>query len=600
MSHAEAAKARPSLPRKIAKRARALIRRNELSLIILGFLSGSIAGLFAAGILKASLLLHLWLFGHEHLSALARIEPRWRALAPLAGGLLLGVTGIFIRRWRPGRPVDPIEANALRGGQMSLADSMVITAQTLISNGFGASVGLEAAYAQMGAGFSSFAGAALRLRRADLRTLVGCGSAGAIGAAFGDPLTGAFYAFELILGAYTPFGLAPVGAAAIGGVLTSRALGVDGHFGKMAASALGLSNVNMAMLGLLAILCAAFGIAIMRGVALTERLFGWTRLPLPLQPAVGGLMVGGLALITPAALSSGHSATIELFGEAAPALAAIAVALAVKSFAATISIGSGFRGGLFFASLYLGALLGQLYCQAVALFLPAFAPEGAISAMVGMTGLAVAIVGGPLTMSFLALENTGNFSLSLIMLGVATLVSVIVRQSFGYSFATWRLHLRGESIRSAQDVGWMRDLTVGRLMRSDVETARTDMSIGEFSKLFPLGSAQWVIATDPLGQYEGMVFVPDAYLLDAQADAGPADLGSLARLPDQFLVPQLSGKLAAQLFEQSESEALAVVDNAANRRVIGLLTEAHLLRRYAEELDKAHRQLSGESIAPVR
>src|SRR5271166_1342388 len=462
MAHAEAAKARPSLPRRIAKRARALIRRNEISLIIFGFLSGSIAGLFAAGILKATLLLHLGLFGHEHLSALARIEPRWRTLAPLAGGLLLGVSGIFIRRWRPGRPVDPIEANALRGGQMSLADSMVITAQTLISNGFGASVGLEAAYTQMGAGFSSFVGAALRLRRADLRTLVGCGSAGAIAAAFGGPLTGAFYAFELILGAYTPFGLAPVGAAAIGGVLTSRALGVNSHFGKMAASALGLSNVNMALLALLGVLCAAFGIAIMRGVALTERLFRWTRLPLALQPAVGGLMVGGLALITPAALSSGHSATIELFDGAAPALAAVAVALAVKAFASMISIGSGFRGGLFFASLYLGSLIGQLYCQAIALYVPSFAAAGAISAMVGMTGLAVAIVGGPLTMSFLALENTGDFSLSLVMLGAATLVSVIVRRSFGYSFATWRLHLRGESIRSAQDVGWMRDLTVGR------------------------------------------------------------------------------------------------------------------------------------------
>src|SRR5271165_7647938 len=96
MAHAEAAKAGPSSLQRIAKRARALIRRNEISLIILGFLSGSIAGLVAAGILKATLLLHLLLFGHEHLSALARIEPQWRTLAPLAGGLLLGVSGIFI------------------------------------------------------------------------------------------------------------------------------------------------------------------------------------------------------------------------------------------------------------------------------------------------------------------------------------------------------------------------------------------------------------------------------------------------------------------------------------------------------------------------
>ena len=54
-------------------------------------------------------------------------------------------------------------------------------------------------------------------------------------------------------------------------------------------------------------------------------------------------------------------------------------------------------------------------------------------------------------------------------------------------------------------------------------------------------------------------------------------------------------KLAVQYFEQNENEALAVVDNEKDRHVVGLLTEAHVLRRYTDELDKAHRELSGES-----
>jgi len=32
------------------------------------------------------------------------------------------------------------------------------------------------------------------------------------------------------------------------------------------------------------------------------------RLPLPMRPAIGGLFVGGLALLTPQVLSSGHGA----------------------------------------------------------------------------------------------------------------------------------------------------------------------------------------------------------------------------------------------------------------------------------------------------
>lgn len=599
MAKVDGAHAKRPLLRIIARKLRALIRRDETSLIFLGLFSGSMAGLFAAGILRASHFLHRGLFGHEQLSAMATLASPWQALAPLAGGLLLGVTAIFIHKWRPNRPVDPIEANALHGGRMSLPDSLVITAQTVVSNGFGASVGLEAAYTQLGAGFASFVGGAFGLRRADLRTLVACGSAGAIGAAFGAPLTGAFYAFELILGAYTPFGLAPVGAAAVGGVLTSRLLGSNGDFAKTPPPGVDLTQTDMAMLMGLAILCAFFGVAIMRGVTFVEGAFRRTRLPQLLQPAVGGLIVGGLALISPHVLSSGHSATVHLFDESAPAVGALALTIALKSIASAVSIGSGFRGGLFFASLYLGGLFGRFYSYAIALYDPLLAPDGWVSSIVGMAGLAVAIVGGPLTMSFLALETTQDFPLSLMMLTAATLVSVIVRRSFGYSFATWRLHLRGESIRSAQDVGWMRDLTVGRLMRTDVQFASSDMQIDEFTRLFPLDSAQWIVVVDPLDRYEGIVFAPDAYLVNAGADEAKADFASLARLPEQFLVPQMNVKLAAQMFEQSESEALAVVDNAADRRVIGILTEAHLLRRYAEELDKARRELSGETFAPA-
>jgi CIC family chloride channel protein len=214
-----------------------------------------------------------------------------------------------------------------------------------------------------------------------------------------------------------------------------------------------------------------------------------------------------------------------------------------------------------------------------------------------MAALAVAIIGTPMAMSFLALETTGSFPLGLVMLAVASIVSIIVRRTFGYSFATWRLHLRGESIRSAQDVGWMRDLTVGRLMRTDAPKARLAMTITEFMKEFPAQSTnQWVAVTSESGGYAGMVFVPDVHLAGLHGDTGAvAGLGKFARSPDVFLLPQMNIKLAVNNFEQSENEALAVVDNETERHVIGLLTEAHVLRRYTDELDKAHRELSGES-----
>jgi chloride channel protein, CIC family len=90
-----------------------------------------------------------------------------------------------------------------------------------------------------------------------------------------------------------------------------------------------------------------------------------------------------------------------------------------------------------------------------------------------------------------------------------------------YSFATWRFHLRGESIRSAHDVGWIRNLTVGKLMRTDVRTALVEMTIAEFRQEFPLGSTQRVIIVDNTNKYAGMMIVADAHsAVTERADEG--------------------------------------------------------------------------------
>lgn len=99
---------------------------------------------------------------------------------------------------------------------------MVVSFQTLISNGCGASVGLEAGYTQMGAGPASLVGRLLNLRRNDHRLLVGCGAAGATPAGFNAPITGAFFACELILGVYS---VAPILAKSIATAFVAARLG---------------------------------------------------------------------------------------------------------------------------------------------------------------------------------------------------------------------------------------------------------------------------------------------------------------------------------------------------------------------------------------
>uniref|UniRef100_A0A8J4M755 Chloride channel protein n=1 Tax=Acidicaldus sp. TaxID=1872105 RepID=A0A8J4M755_9PROT len=570
---------------------RALVRADELWLVLLAALVGCAAGLLVVIMNVATLEMHRLLFllyGHERLSGMNALDRGRAVLVPSIGGLAFGLAGLVIARFWPRRAVDAIEANALYGGRMSLNDSVIVTLQTIFSNGVGASIGLEAGYTQIGAAIGSRLGRSFRVRRNDLRLLVGCGAAGAIGAAFNAPLTGAFYAFELVIGTYSIATLAPVVAASIAAIAVDRwLLGDTGGFDLILPSNIPpFDYVPVLALGMI---CALLGIAIMRAVTLTEELFRKSRVPPWLRPAVGGLLLGLMALITPQILSSGHAA-LHLGINAPYSLQFLALLVVLKALATTISIGSGFRGGLFFASLFLGGMLGKLFAAVLAAVTVSPMLPGVVCAVVGMSGLATAIVGGPLTMAFLALESTGSLPLTIAVLAASVVSALTVRRTFGYSFATWRFHLRGEAIRSAVDVGWMRNLTVGRMMRREVRTVRADTPIANFRRDFPLGAEQRVVVVDQSDRYAGIVQVAEAHAVDVNI----SQVGETLHYTDQFLLPQMSVKDAISAFEQSESDALAVVDNRESRRVIGLLTEQYALRRYSEELDRRRRDLSGE------
>ncbi|MFK3666614.1 chloride channel protein [Ochrobactrum teleogrylli] len=575
-------------------RMRAVVRGSEIGLVIAGVVIGIISGLAVAAIGGISQWMHQALFAlepGEKLSSAAQLYPS-AFIAPLAGGILMGIIIWVLARWRKRPIVDPIEANALHGGRLSLTDSFILVGQNLISNGFGASVGLEAAYTQLASGFASRIGRALKLRRADLRTLVGCGAAAAIASAFNAPLTGAFYAFELIIGVYSIATLAPVVVAAIVGTLVTQAIGgtpflID--IGNIDA----ITPRDYVPALLLGFVSAGIAILIMRGVTFVEQITRRSFLPNVLTPAIGGAIVGLIAFFSPQVLASGHGA-LHLDLNANITISALLLLILTKSLASAISIGSGFRGGLFFASLFLGALTGKLFAAVAGVVLPTsltLAPE--VYAVIGMSSLAVAIVGGPMTMTFLALELTGDFPISMLVLGAVVSSSLMVRKTFGYSFATWRFHLRGEAIRSAHDIGWIRNLTVSRMMRHDVRTVLIDTDIETFRHDFPLGSTQRVIAVDAQGRYVGMIPVPEVYA-DSFDSSENHSISELLKYQDEFLLPQMNAKEAVVRFDRSESEALAVVNNAQERKVMGLLSEAHTLRRYSEELDRRRREVSGE------
>ncbi|MGZ5816358.1 MAG: chloride channel protein [Croceibacterium sp.] len=578
------------LLRANAVRLRRRLRESEAAFIGLAAIVGLAAGVATNLIgLVAHLIQHLFYgVAVNRLSAIGSIHHPWKLLALPLGGLLMVAGNHYLRRRSTGQ-IDVVEANALHGGRIPWIDNLIVSAQTIVSNGFGASVGLEAAYAQAGGGIASLLGQWFALRRNDLRVLVGAGAGAGIGAAFGTPLAGAFYAFEIVIGAYTPAAIAPVAAATLASAFVTRSLKVEPFLIATTTATRAITIVDYLAYAALGLACALAGIAVMRLVAVIEsrvqsssRLSRWA-------PVIGGVVLMPLAYLSPQTLSSGHGA-LHLDLALQPALAFLATVILLKVAASVISLSFGFRGGLFFASMFLGSLLGQGYAELINMGGFGFTLDTTDAALVGMAALSVSIVGGPMTLAMLTIETTHDFALMGVVLTASLLASAYTRERFGYSFSTWRLHLRGSRIRSPRDIGWTTMLTAGRIMRKDWVSLPEALSVDAFRASVPLGSTSKVVVVDSDGHYRGILQTALGYSPDLD-QATP--IGSLAQLGEVTLDPSTDIVEMLHRFEDNAADELAVID--VERRVLGVVSENHARRRYFEEMERSQKALYGEA-----
>lgn len=563
------------------------IRSNEIVQLCACAIIGSIVGVAVTVIRNLVETLHTIDFaivGNELLSSGIGLDRGRILIVPALGGLVLGGLAVAARRFGTKDIVDPIEANALYGGRMSLWDSIQLTASTVVSNAAGASLGMEAGYTQLGSGLFSAVANYFSLRRSDRRMFVTAGSAAAIAAAFNAPLAGAFYGYELILGSYTPAALAHVAVAAVCGTLSERLLGETEPLVTVTGG-VPLELSTYFLFGLMGVLAAGIGVLSMTAVTSTERTLKNWRVPDWLRPCAGGLILSALAWFDPQVLGSGHGAIRYHFAVSWPLLPLVALLIA-KLLASAVSVGSGFRGGLFSSSLFLGCVFGAVFAKVVGYFDPTIGVQYPAFLLVGMGAVAASIIGAPFTMVFLVLESTGDFPMTVGVLVSVIASATIVRLTFGYSFSTWRFHVRGLTLRGAYDVGWLADLSVARLMRSDPKLASTNMPLRSLREKYPLGSAKQVFAVAPDGHYAGwidMAFVHDPQL-DEVIDTGL--VADLVRQPHSYLLPSENIRSALNRFEEAQCEALPVLSARADPRVVGYITEAYTLRRYSQELER--------------
>src|SRR5262245_48184966 len=277
-------------------------------------LVGVVAGLGAAAfLLLLDLMIRHVLGGGMHLQMPPTGEgtphpvsypwPWWMVLLiPAVGGL---VSGLIVFTWAPeaeGHGTDAlIRAFHRGGGQIRGRVPLVKGVASVITIGTGGSAGQEGPIAQIGAGFGSFLARLLRLTPGERRLLTLAGAAGGVGAIFRAPLGGALFGCEVLYAttALESSALLPCLASSIIAYSTF-ALFITPRPIFIVPNLAFRGLHELPMFALLAFACAGVGWVYVRDFyGLRDRFFKPLPIPRHVKPALGGLLVGALALAFP-------------------------------------------------------------------------------------------------------------------------------------------------------------------------------------------------------------------------------------------------------------------------------------------------------------
>ncbi|MBN2339886.1 MAG: chloride channel protein [Deltaproteobacteria bacterium] len=408
--------------------------------------------------------------GGSSTDALAQTPWYWIVLPPAAGGLVVGPLIYFFAREAKGHGIPEVmNAVSNRGGKIRKRVMTVKTIASAITIGSGGSVGREGPIVQIGAGVGSAIGQLLGFDGNKLIILLGCGAAAGMAATFNAPIAGVILAVEVIIGSATISVFSPLVVASVSGTVVTRLIYGDETFIEVPDYTLLNPALELPLYLALGVAAGVTAMLFTRGIVLFEDLWDKAKIPQWLSPAIGGAMVGGVALFFPQVLGVGYETVFKaVHGQ--EVLWVLVALIFLKIFAAGTSLGSGGSGGVFAPSLFVGACLGGAFGLVVEQVFPGQTAHSGAYALVGMGAVLAGTTHAPITAILMLFEITTTYTIILPLMFSCIISLVLSTKLFSTSIFTTRLKRRGVRLRSSAESELMRSTKVRRLLRPFPET----------------------------------------------------------------------------------------------------------------------------------
>ncbi|MGA9406216.1 MAG: chloride channel protein [Bacteroidota bacterium] len=582
---------------KLLRAYNKIIPSENQRLFVLTLIIGVVCGLAAVAFHLAIKLLEGYLIktasGMAYPSSIL-----WIILTPALGGLTCGLLLYYVAPGARGSGVVQVKvAFGMKEDRIPFRDVLGKFFIGALQIGSGSSLGPEGPTVQICAGIAGFLGRGAALSRQNLRRLLPVGAAAGIAAAFNAPIAGVTFAIEEIIGTLDQTVLTGViVAAAIAAVIERNVLGE--HPVLEVLHVYGLSHASSLLLyAVLGVIASGASIAFTDSLLSLRKWFQQnTWIPRQVQPAIGGLVTGILAV---AALLWVHSGGITGVGYETLSFAlagkltitALVVLGSMKILATVFSFGSGGAGGLFAPALFIGSMVGGAVGYLDVNVLNHAPNEIGAFALVGMGAVFAGIVRAPMTSVLVIIEMTGGYSLILPLMIANMITYGLVRH--------WRPISLYEALM-AQDgirlphgvvppVNGLDRLKVGAAMSArNILSLRASMNIEQAFELVAIYNFSSFPVLDDNGTYIGLVNESTLRQMLAEGQRDAHIRGIVHRHSELYADDTLAR--AVVMMDKYERRQLGVVDRGANRQLIGIITMGDIIHA------QAHATLEAEAV----